>query len=216
MSLNVNKIRIVAIVKNGLIEGFYTNSFDLLEVVVADYDMADGASSDELVQLSNGHKFVGNIDSASNDVSFVNEVFATLNQETLTIDSQNDAYVSNSGNLCPNCGSKHIEASGKLEADSGIAWGNVSCKNCNSTWTDQFRLMGYSDLNATPIKLIRSNSERGYYALNQGWVFDVASATRFSESATNLNDWTFKPISSGDDAELVLLEHCFDFTSGDL
>jgi hypothetical protein len=86
---------------------------------------------------------------------------------------------------------------------------------CASTWFDDYRFVGYGNLNATPLFVIKSDSERGYWALDQGWVFDIASAVRFPIGSGELNDWTFKPVSSGDDAKLVELEHCSDYATGD-
>ncbi len=71
-------------------------------------------------------------------------------------------------------------------------------------------LVGFAGLEATPLKVIKSVSERGYLSSADGWVFDVASAIKYPE--TNLNTL---PTSSGNDAEYVRLESAEDFLASE-
>lgn len=88
-----------------------------------------------------------------NDVllSFSNNVFIPFEKEIPAIDKLQEDYVSGNGNFCPNCRSIDIEANIALEADGLTAWGRVGCSNCKSTWNDQYRLAGFSDLDAMPL-----------------------------------------------------------------
>jgi len=54
-------------------------------------------------------------------------------------------YLDMAGNICPNCDGSNVIAE-RLEVDGNVAWGNVSCADCNAVWVDQFKLVGFSDL----------------------------------------------------------------------
>lgn len=59
---------------------------------------------------------------------------------------------------------------------------------------------------ATPLKVIRPLSERGYFSNENGWVFNVKWAKKYPS--------TFNcqlPMSSGNDAELIDAEKAEDF-----
>ena len=53
--------------------------------------------------------------------------------------------------------------------------------------------------------VIRSESERGYWSNELGWVYDVVSATRFPSMDSYL------PVSSGRDATYAPLDKAMDF-----
>ena len=56
-------------------------------------------------------------------------------------------YVDRLGLACPNCHSS--EGVDSLEAplvDDGIAWQTIECNLCLSSWTDNYILVGYSNL----------------------------------------------------------------------
>ena len=57
-----------------------------------------------------------------------------------------EQYAQGGGQKCPNCGSTNISADGSLEADSRIAWQTVNCEACDHSWTDEYTLTGYSNL----------------------------------------------------------------------
>lgn len=52
-------------------------------------------------------------------------------------------YVESGGSVCPFCGSSDISACGPLDADSIVAWQNVTCSDCDRDWNDLYRLVGY-------------------------------------------------------------------------
>lgn len=54
-------------------------------------------------------------------------------------------YVRYGTNLCPVCGSPSIEAE-NINADGAIAWDNNTCVSCGSTWSTEFKAVGYFDL----------------------------------------------------------------------
>lgn len=56
-----------------------------------------------------------------------------------------EKYLQKRGNVCPNCESPNISG-GPIEVDGAIAWGEVACPNCGTTWTDTWQLTGYCDL----------------------------------------------------------------------
>jgi transposase-like protein len=55
-------------------------------------------------------------------------------------------YVMASGCKCPVCGSTDIGTSGCVEMDLHYAWQEVECNDCHSGWTDEYRLIGYNNL----------------------------------------------------------------------
>ena len=61
------------------------------------------------------------------------------------------------GTHCPHCGGADIE-SNPVQCDSGIAWAEVECENCGSTWADQYALIGYTNL-----KISESFINKGEY-----------------------------------------------------
>ena len=62
------------------------------------------------------------------------------------IGKQQGDYLANCGSKCPHCGSTHIEATRCAEADGNTASAEIICNDCDSTWTDQYILTGFSDL----------------------------------------------------------------------
>lgn len=75
-------------------------------------------------------------------------------QEVSAIDKRQNDYVAGKGCFCPNCGSRNIEANVALETDGLTAWGRVGCSQCESTWHDQYKLVGFSDLDAGPLSMM--------------------------------------------------------------
>lgn len=47
------------------------------------------------------------------------------------------------GNFCPKCGSADIEA-GRLQADEGNAWSEVTCNGCGLEYQDTYALVGFN------------------------------------------------------------------------
>ena len=72
-----------------------------------------------------------------------------FDEDIPAIDKRQENYVANNGHFCPNCGSNNIEANVALEADGLAAWGRVGCSDCESTWNDQYRLIGFNNLEST-------------------------------------------------------------------
>lgn len=44
---------------------------------------------------------------------------------------------------CPNCDSNQIEG-GSFEVDRHGVWQDITCNNCETTWTDHYKLSGVS------------------------------------------------------------------------
>lgn len=44
---------------------------------------------------------------------------------------------------CPCCDDSNVEG-GFVEIDAGAAWQNVTCINCSFSWTDNYKLIGFS------------------------------------------------------------------------
>lgn len=214
MTTNANDIRLVIHVEGGLVQAVYSNSPVTIRFVIQDFDV-EGADADEMAELVDGTEFVGSIQTTVENLDRVASAFMAFDEDIPAIDKRQENYVTSNGHFCPNCGSKNIEANVALEADGLAALGRVGCSNCESAWNDQYDLVGFSDLEAKPLQIIRSESERGYWKLDQGWVFDVGSATRFPSSSESLENWTFKPTSSGNDAELVELGSAEDFLTAE-
>lgn len=53
----------------------------------------------------------------------------------------------------------NVQANVGIEADGLSAWGLVGCSDCESTWIDRYRLVGFDNLEATPLKAISSVAE---------------------------------------------------------
>ena len=215
MTTVTNEIRLVIHLEGGLVHAVYSNSDIPIKVIIQDFDI-EGADQDEISELDDGTEFVGHGELPVHDESYVARVFAAFGEEPVAIDTQQLRYIRNCGSMCPNCGGSNVESTGNLEADGNVATVNIQCNKCHSTWTDIYSLTAFTDLDATPLLIIRSESERGYYKVGQGWVFDVASATRFDSNPAPLDAWTFKPISSGNDAVLVDLDSAEDFLTSEL
>ena len=61
------------------------------------------------------------------------------------IPPEQDHYLSSGGQACPNCGSKDIVACGFDQANKD-GWQKIECEGCCATWTDQYKLTGFTDL----------------------------------------------------------------------
>ena len=148
MITNANEIRLVIHVENGLIHAVYSNSSTPIRFVIQDFDV-EGADLDEMAELADGTEFVVSIQSTVEDINRVANAFMAFDKETPAIDRPQENYIANNGQLCPNCGGGNIEANVALEADGLAAWGRVGCSDCESTWNDQYRLIGFDNLETT-------------------------------------------------------------------
>jgi hypothetical protein len=214
MTTSQKTINLVVHVEGGLVQAVYTDSPLNIRVAIQDFDV-EGADLDELATLSNGTEFLGHIEQAITNNHRVEEVFAAFDQPVECdhkTDVQQENYLRTRGKFCPNCCSMNIESHGSMEADGDLVWSHVICSDCSSTWQENYRLESFSDLDATALKVIKCDSEKGYWS-NDGWVFDVASASKFPLAAvlaTNL------PLSSGNDAEFIDLADAQDYLSTEL
>ena len=155
MALNANEIRLVIHLEGGLVQAVYSNSSAPVRVAIQDFDI-EGADGDEIATLDDGTEFVGHIEATLHNDSHVADVFAAFDEEYPVIDKQQENYVARDGQFCPNCGGNNIQANVGIEADGLSAWGRVGCSDCESTWMDQYRLVGFDNLEATPLNAISS------------------------------------------------------------
>lgn len=174
MTTSQKTINLVVHVEGGLVQAVYTDSPLNICVAIQDFDI-EGADLDELATLSNGTEFLGHIEQAITNNQRVEEVFAAFDQ---LIDRKTDAQQENylkktHGKFCPNCGSMNIESHGSMEADGDLARSFVTCRDCSSTWQDNYRLESFSDLDATALKVIKSDSELGYWSNEAGLEAEV-------------------------------------------
>lgn len=212
MTTSQKTIHLVVHVEGGLVQAVYTDSPLNIRVAIQDFDI-EGADLDELATLPNGTEFLGHIEQAITDNLYVDEVFAAFDQLIdRKTDAQQENYLKTHGKFCPNCDSMNIESHGAMEADGDLAWSHVTCMDCASTWQDNYRLESFSDLDATALKVIKSDSERGYWSNQDSWVFDVASAAKFPVD-TDLKE---TPISVGNDVEYIDLTDAQDYLSTEL
>lgn len=209
MTINTNEIRLVIRLEGGLAHAVYVNCSTPIRVVIQDLDV-EGADADEIAVLEDDTEFVGIMHSTIENAELVSSVFKALGEDVPAIDKQQANYLVQHGQCCPNCGSRDIEANVVLDADGLTAKGQVGCSNCDSTWKDQYRLIGFTDLDATPLYVIRSVSERGYWSNDKGWVLDVASATKLPENTA------FVPNAYGKDAVYVDAKSAKDFLPSEL
>lgn len=61
------------------------------------------------------------------------------------------AYAESNGARCPVCGSPDIEG-GPIEIEAGVAWQDVMCHHCNTTWQDIYYLSAISRGNGARIQ----------------------------------------------------------------
>lgn len=63
----------------------------------------------------------------------------------LTAKLTNQEYADNAGH-CPVCESDEIEGCEGVRIEDNLALQDVYCLDCESTWTDVYRLVGYGNL----------------------------------------------------------------------
>lgn len=142
---NINDIRLVVHVEGGVIQVIYSNSSANIRVAIQDFDI-DGADQDEITVLKDGTEFLGHIEHIVLNDAHVADVFGAFDESISSVNEQQRDYIARNGQFCPNCGSSHIEAEVALEADGLVAWGRIGCSDCESTWNDQYRLVGFDNL----------------------------------------------------------------------
>lgn len=215
MTTRQNRINLVVHLEGGLIHAIYTDSPLNIRVAIQDFDI-EGADLDEMATLPDGTEFVGSIQQAISDSLCIDEVFSALDStfksECTAVDAQQKSYLKTHGKFCPNCGSANIESYGTMEADGDLAWSHVTCANCSSIWQENYRLESFSDLDATALKVIKSDSERGYWSNDTGWVIDVASASKIPLLRVLS---TILPLSSGNDVEYIDLVDAQNYLSSE-
>lgn len=215
MTTSQKTINLVVHLEGGLIHAIYTDSPLNVRVAIQDFDV-EGADLDEMATLPDGTEFVGSIQPTIFNNQLIYEVFSALDstfQCECKSDVQQENYLRTHGKFCPNCNSVNIESYGSMEADGDLVWSHVICSDCSATWQDNYRLESFSDLDAPALKVIKSDSERGYWSSGTGWVIDVASASKFPllrVLSTNL------PLSSDNDAEYIDLADAHDYLSTEL
>jgi hypothetical protein len=52
-------------------------------------------------------------------------------------------YVKAGGNKCPHCGSGQVSADSGVEVEGATAWQEVGCGDCQETWHDVYKLIGW-------------------------------------------------------------------------
>jgi len=56
-------------------------------------------------------------------------------------------YVDRLGLACPVCKeTDSVGTTGRVVTDDGVAWQQICCAQCDINWTDNYNLVGYSDL----------------------------------------------------------------------
>ena len=55
------------------------------------------------------------------------------------------AYIRGGGGLCPVCRSSDITGY-SIEVDAGGASQEITCEECGASWSDTYKLTGYTDL----------------------------------------------------------------------
>lgn len=143
--INTNEIRLVIHLEGGIVQAVYSNSSTSIKVAIQDLDI-DGADEDEMATLDDGTEFVGHIEPIFRDDSHVALVFAAFGEEFVVTDKQQEDYVAKHGLICPNCGADDIESTAPVEIDGPIGFGDVECRNCKSTWSDQYAIVGFDNL----------------------------------------------------------------------
>lgn len=63
------------------------------------------------------------------------------------IQMTDEQYVKTGGTKCPVCESTDI-VGGSVEVNAGSAWQKISCNDCDATWNDVYKLVGYAELEA--------------------------------------------------------------------
>ena len=66
-------------------------------------------------------------------------------RKDLNLPMSKEEYVEKKGTCCPACRSNNIETK-QSGFDAGCAWLDVTCFNCQSTWTEYYKLEGYDGL----------------------------------------------------------------------
>lgn len=55
----------------------------------------------------------------------------------------NEEHLKSRGAACPWCRSASLKA-GRIEVDGDSAWQPVTCESCGKSWTDDYRLSGFT------------------------------------------------------------------------
>ena len=58
----------------------------------------------------------------------------------------NKEYVEKKGVVCPVCGSDKIVTTENVQVDGDGASQNCECHDCFSIWTDEYKLIGFSNV----------------------------------------------------------------------
>jgi transcription elongation factor Elf1 len=54
-------------------------------------------------------------------------------------------YIKSKGICCPFCDSENLDA-GTMQTDAGIAWQDIECCNCGSSWRDEYELIDMTNI----------------------------------------------------------------------
>ncbi len=60
-----------------------------------------------------------------------------------------EEYVEKEGCCCPECHGRNAEAIGQVEIDVDHAWLDMSCPDCEATWTERYSLVGFDPKKST-------------------------------------------------------------------
>ncbi len=63
-------------------------------------------------------------------------------EKTQTKPMTDEDYVAKKGRVCPYCGRTEVCAA-RLTATDDVAWGDAWCGDCDRTWLEQYRLVGW-------------------------------------------------------------------------
>lgn len=103
---------------------------------------------------SDGFYYVGPFENEDHAIEYMGEERSTENMWIIELnksspiqkEEKNNYYLSSLGIVCPVCKSDNITVDGPMEQEAGIAWQDVECKACKHSWTDEYKLVGFSNL----------------------------------------------------------------------
>lgn len=83
-------------------------------------------------------------------LDILNGKYESMMEETVEESTPSDAYADAGGGTCPECGSSDLDAENSVETDSGCAWQQIRCLGCHARWCDDYKLVGFTDLETAP------------------------------------------------------------------
>jgi hypothetical protein len=140
--------RIVIVVEDGRVKAIHTERNSPVKIAVINSGTEIGEGGAETHALADGTRFDGGLEDPLLLPDKVAEVFTAFDWQTSSDKTRELRYLNNYGDTCPVCDSSDLSMHQPSGLDNETCVCDVECHECQSCWTNVYKLDCYEDLSS--------------------------------------------------------------------